>query len=264
MAATSEPELAHVVHDGTGPPALFVHGFLTGAAYWELNLPALSAVCQPIVIELWGHGDSPSPAQQRHYEPAGVVAAFERLRRRLGHERWFVVSHSLGSALALHYALAHPERIAGLVITNSNSALADAELNETRVAFARRQADRIEREGMAAFHGHPLNPSFSKRLPSAARTALIEAFDRHDPVGLANTLRWTTTNASVVDRIGDVAVPTLLTWGVFEKRFAPGAELARDRIAGLEVAELEGGHPVNLNDREGFDRAVASFIAANS
>jgi len=258
---TAVPELAFVQHDGDGPPALFIHGYLTGAAYWETNLPALRRVCQPIVIELWGHGHSPSPDDPAHYHPPGLVAAFDRIRQTLTHDRWFVVGHSLGAALAMQYALAHPGRVQGLVVTNSNSGFASPALDERRGRTALKLAERIDRHGMAAFDEHPLNPSVSKRLPPVARSALIEVFGHHDPVGLANMLRWTTPNAAVTDRLEELAIPTLLTWGVFEKLFQPAAAVAKERIPELQVAELQAGHPVNLTDHIGFDRAVGEFIS---
>lgn len=263
--ADSLPQLAFRAHDGDGPPTLFIHGYLTGAPYWNTNLPALRTVCSPVVVDLWGHGDSPSPHDPAHYEPAGVLAAFERLRRMLGHDAWFVAGHSLGTALALHYALAHPERIPGLIITNSNSGFAESGpsgTNDRRVRASLALADRIDAEGMAAFDDHPLNPKVSKRLPPAARAELIDTFGRHDPVGLTLMLRWTTANASAVDRVHELAMPTLLTWGVFEKRFAPAVDLARARIPDLIVAELQAGHPVNLHDPATFDQAVVDFITA--
>ena len=254
-------QLAYTVHEGQGPAALLVHGYLTGGVYWRPNLPALSTVCRPVVVDLWGHDRSPSPTDRDAYEPAGLVAAFERLRTELGEERWYVIGHSLGAALAVQYTLAHPEAVAGLVVTNSNSAFADPDTQAKRAAGARKQADRVEAEGMAAFDGHPLNPSVSKRLPDDVRADLVAAYTRHDPAGLARMLRWTTPNAGAIERLGELRVPTLLTWGVFEKRFRSGAELAMERIEGLRVAELQGGHPVNVQDPDGFDAAVVDFLS---
>jgi proline iminopeptidase len=47
---------------------------------------------------------------------AHLVADMERIRRHLGIERWAILGGSWGSALALAYALAHPERCIGLVL----------------------------------------------------------------------------------------------------------------------------------------------------
>ncbi len=250
--------------DGDGPPALLIHGFLTGAVYWAPNLRALSSVSRPLAIDLWGHDASPSPDDADHYRPDGLVAACERLRASLGVGEWFVIGHSLGAAIAIRYALAHPERVRALVVTNSNSAFAPPEVEDRRQGASRRLAERVAVDGMAAFDGHPLNPRFSRRLPDDTRQRLIEAYDRHDPAGLSRVLRWTTPEIAAVDRLGDLTTPTLLTWGIHEKRFAPGAELARAAIPGLEVVELDGSHPVNVQDPAGFDAAVTAFLARHA
>lgn len=253
-------QLAYVVHEGRGPAALLIHGYLTGGVYWRTNLAALSTVCRPVVVDLWGHDRSPSPVDRDRYEPSGLVEAFERIRIELGEERWHVIGHSLGAALAVQYTLANPDAVAGLVVTNSNSAFAEPDTQVRRAAAAAKQAALVEADGMAAFEGHPLNPSVSKRLPDEVRADLVAAYQRHDPAGLARMLQWTTPNAGAVDRLGELRVPTLLTWGVFEKRFRPGAELAIQGIEGLRVAELQGGHPVNVQDPDGFDAAVVDFF----
>lgn len=246
---------------GGGPPALLVHGFLTGAVYWDPNLPALAEVCRPVVIDLWGHDASPSPTGDGPYRPVGLVAAIEALRVSLDIDDWFVIGHSLGAAIAVRYALAHPERVRALVVTNSNSAFAPPAKEARRQEASRKLAARVADKGMAAFDGHPLNPHGSKRLPPDVRAALVDAFARHDPVGLAGTLRWTTPNVAAVDRLGELRPPTLLTWGTYERRFAEGAAIAKAAMPNLEVATLAGGHPVNVQDRAGFDRAVTEFLA---
>src|SRR5215470_7273037 len=47
---------------------------------------------------------------------ANLVADIERLRERLGIERWLVLGGSWGSTLALAYAETHPQRVSGLIV----------------------------------------------------------------------------------------------------------------------------------------------------
>ena len=257
----TEPwRLAYTRHAGVGPPALLIHGYLAGQAYWDLNLGALSKVCQPVVVDLWGHGDSPSPSDPGSYVPAGIVSALDHIRSVEGIDRWLVMGHSLGAALAVHYTVANPDRVVGLVVTNSNSAFPGPGWGE-RLRERKTLADRIDAEGMIAFDGHPLHPAQGLRLPHRARVALTEVFARHTPAGLANMLRWTTPNASTVEVLDQLRTPTLLVHGIYEKRFAPGLEVARSGIAGLEVVEVQSGHPVNVVDQVGFDRAVTQFVS---
>jgi proline iminopeptidase len=64
------------------------------------------------VYDQRGGGRSPS---QGPFDIETFVADLEALRRHRGHERWIVGGHSWGAALALFYALAHPEKSIGVI-----------------------------------------------------------------------------------------------------------------------------------------------------
>src|SRR5690349_10998236 len=96
---TSEPRLHRDVHEGRGPFVLLVHGMLSGRSQWRPNLAAIATVARPVVVELWGHGRSPSPQDPDLYHPDGYVREFERIRVELGIERWLVCGQSLGGSL---------------------------------------------------------------------------------------------------------------------------------------------------------------------
>ena len=141
-------ELHYDVHEGDGPFLLLVHGILSSRAQWQPNLPALARVTRPVVVELWGHGRSPTPEDASVYHPDAYVAAFDALRERLGASRWLVCGQSLGATLTLRYALDHPERVLTQVFTNSTSALADAEWVEGIRTEGSRQADGWRQHGL--------------------------------------------------------------------------------------------------------------------
>ena len=61
--------------------------------------------------------------------------------------------------------------------------------------------------------------------------------------------------------MADIATPTLLINGRREKGFQGVRDLAAASIPGLEVVDLQGGHPVNLDCADGFNAAVADFLA---
>ncbi|MCH2354682.1 MAG: alpha/beta fold hydrolase, partial [Pseudomonadales bacterium] len=72
------------VHAGEGPFLLLVHGFLSSRSQWLSNLKALQQHCQPVVMELYGHGRSPSPNEPGPYHAAAYVQAMEAIRSKLG------------------------------------------------------------------------------------------------------------------------------------------------------------------------------------
>jgi 2-succinyl-6-hydroxy-2,4-cyclohexadiene-1-carboxylate synthase len=252
-------ELYHEIHGHAGPYALFVHGFLSSRAQWRLNLPALAGVVRPVIVELWGHGRSPAPADPAAYFPAGYVEAFERLRRALGAERWMLCGQSFGAALTMRYALTHPERIAALVFTNSTAALAGDDWFKARRVSAMKQAEEIERNGMAAIQVLPVHPSHAKQLPPEVHEEMVKDAQRQSPQGIANSLRYTLANASVRAQVKDLRVPTLLVCGKRETRFAPLRAFAEQAIPGLQVVEADAGHAVNVEAAGVFNEAVAAF-----
>ena len=158
--------LHYDAHDGDGPFLLLVHGILSSRSQWMLNLDALATVSRPVVVELFGHGRSPSPADASAYAPQNYVREFERIREALGVERWFVCGQSLGAALTLRYVLDAPERVIAQVFTNSNSTLADASWAERVRPSMEAQAMRLEADGRRTLDEHPLK-SRAQQAPAA-------------------------------------------------------------------------------------------------
>ena len=253
--------MMHVeVGAGRGPHLLLVHGICSSRAQWRPNLAALSEVCRPVVVELLGHGRSESPDEPEPYRVGAYIDRFEAIRLGLGAERWAICGQSFGAGLTLGYALAHPDRIVGQVFTNSNSALA------TRHDGAR-EAQRLARlagfedRGRAALEAMPFYPRRSGRLAPDVEDELLRDAGLISLHGVAQGLRYTSSDLSVADRFGETSVPTLLVNGRRERTFQPARDAALAALPGLEVVDLEGGHPVNLDCPDGFNAAVRDFLA---
>ena len=255
------PLLYYEVHGRDGPFLLLVHGMLSSRAQWLPNLEALSVVCRPVVVELLGHGRSPTPDDPALYAPPHYVTEFERIRCALGAERWFVCGQSLGAALTLRYALDHPDPVIAQVFTNSNSALAEDGWAERVRPVMEVQARRLEAEGRSLLDRHPLNPGRSRRLPAKARAALTTDYALHTSRGIAYTGLYTVPESSVRNRIKENSVPTLLVVGEREERFTPHCRFAERTMPRLEVMVLDAGHAVNLEAPAGFNTAVTTFLA---
>ncbi len=248
------------VHEGRGPHLLLVHGFLMSREQWRDNLAALARVCRPVVVELWGHGRSPSPQQSAAYTPAGYVDEFERVRRELGIERWWLCGYSLGAGLTINYALTHPQRVFGHAFTNSTSAFADAQQIADWRDNAEAAAARIETGGIDAIEKMPVHPRHAKRLSPPLYDALMRESARLAPRGIANTLRYTNPNVSVRTRIAHNSVPALLICGRAERRFQTHRDHAEAAMPHLTIVDLDVGHGVNMEDVAGFDAALTAFV----
>ena len=247
------------VHAGTGPYLLLVHGICSSRAQWRPNLAGLAGFSRPAVVELLGHGRSPSPAEDAPYTVEAYIARFEAIRESLGVERWALCGQSFGAGLTLNYALAHPARIAGQVFTNSNSALAKrnpAVSDEMRLARLAGFEDR----GRAALEAMPFYPKRSGRLAPDVEAELLADAERISLSGVAQGLRHTSPGLSVIERFAETRVPTLLVNGRREKSFQPVRDEAARLLPALQIVDLDGGHPVNLDQPEAFNAAVRAFL----
>ena len=253
-------ELHCDVHQGNGPFLLLVHGILSSRAQWESNLASLTRVTRPVVVELWGHGRSPTPEDASLYHPDAYVAAFEKLRERLGASRWLVCGQSLGATLTLRYALDYPERVLAQVFTNSTSALADSDWVAGIRDGGSRQADLIEQGGRAMLEKIPLHPLRARRLPSETKRAIVADAALLDPKGVADTIRYTVPESPVRERVVENRVPTLLVCGERDSRFENQRRFAEDHMPQLEVVAVDAGHAVNIEAADAFDAAVTDFL----
>jgi proline iminopeptidase len=100
----------------SGLPVLFLHGG-PGAGCESMHRRYFDPLVWRIVLfDQRGCGRSQPHASLEANTTWDLVEDIERIRRRLGIERWVLFGGSWGSTLALAYAQTHPERVLGMVL----------------------------------------------------------------------------------------------------------------------------------------------------
>ena len=248
-------------HEGQGPHLLLVHGIYSGRSHWMRNLPGLRTFTTPVVVELLGHGRSPSPEMIEAYHPDWYVEEFERIREAVGAERWYVCGQSLGAALTLRYGLRVPERIAAQAFTNSATAFSDPAWAEERRKTVQATLATLDPDDRSAIEGSRMNPANNKRLPEDVRAALRADVALHSPLGITRTSLGTVSHGSVRLAVAANTVPTVMVVGRFEKAFEENRRYAEATIPNLTTVDLDAGHGVNLDQPEAFNEALRAFFA---
>jgi 2-succinyl-6-hydroxy-2,4-cyclohexadiene-1-carboxylate synthase len=163
-----------------------------------------------------------------------------------------LAGYSLGARVALGLALAYPERIARLTLISGQAGLAtDAERSERRRADARWCA-LLEQGGITAFVDEwEAQPLFATqaRLPSELREAHRALRLRHDPHGLAHSLRMTGLAAMPYfsPRLDTLSMPVAVLAGELDSKFvALGRELAAAVRRSRFVVAPNAGHDLLL------------------
>src|SRR5258708_4291163 len=108
---------------GSGPAAVLLHGAPLGSSadVWTDNLPALAAHrLRVIAFDQPGFGLSDDPEDHSvAYRTRFVLAFMDAIRLEQAH----LVGHSQSGRIAVSLALAHPERVAKIVVLGTGSLL---------------------------------------------------------------------------------------------------------------------------------------------
>jgi pimeloyl-ACP methyl ester carboxylesterase len=112
----------HYVDEGSpgGRPVVLVHGNPTwGFLYRDFIGPLVAAGHRTIVPDHLGFGRSDKPSRPALYHISDHVRRLDALLESLDLRGAVVVPQDWGGPIALSWAVAHPERIAGLFILNT-------------------------------------------------------------------------------------------------------------------------------------------------
>lgn len=82
-----------------------------------------------------------------------------------------------------------------------------------------------------------------------------------EPAAIANAIRYTAPQLSVVDCLGELTAPSLLVNGLWERTFQPLRDRAAKLLPSLATVDLEGGHSINIEAPALFNDAVARSAA---
>jgi len=113
------PAGALAVDDGGtgGLPVVLAHSLAGNSTHWAAQLEHLRRDRRAVAFDFRGHGRS-EPPKDGDYRIAAMTGDVAAVVDTLGLDRFVLVGHSMGGGVALEYAGAHPDRVAGLVLVD--------------------------------------------------------------------------------------------------------------------------------------------------
>jgi 3-oxoadipate enol-lactonase len=166
--------------------------------------------------------------------------------------RAHIVGLSMGGRIARNFAIAHPERVAALVLANTSpgfDALTPAQVED----FVARRTHLDPADLAARLLG--------RDPPPAAREALLVSFARLHRESFLKTVRASVAEDRAAP-LEKITAPTLVITSSEDRLYSP--EIARAmarRIPHAELVEIEGaGHLSNLERPERFNDAILQFL----
>src|SRR6266700_111795 len=115
---TAGPDGDPGTRDGAGPTLVLLHGFPDNLHLYDRLVPYLRPERQVVTFDFLGWGASDKPVGYP-YTAANQTGDLDAVIDQLGLERIVLVAHDASGPPAIDWALAHPERVAGLVLLNT-------------------------------------------------------------------------------------------------------------------------------------------------
>ena len=256
----------HVEVAGAGPPLVLLHGFTGSSDTWRDLAGRLAGEYLTIAPDLVGHARSEAPEAVERYAIGRAAADLVALLHALGHERAAWLGYSLGGRVALQVAADRPDAVAALLLEGASPGIADAAEREARRASDEALAERIERDGVAAFVDEweqvPLFAS-QRALPAEARAAVRATRLAQRAQGLANSLRGMGAGAQAPlhERLPSIAAPALLMAGSLDAKYVKIAREMAQTLPDATISVIEGaGHAAHLERPEEFARMVGDYL----
>jgi pimeloyl-ACP methyl ester carboxylesterase len=229
-----------------GTPLLLTHGYSASSFMWSGNTEALSSDRPVVTWDIRGHGHSASPTEPSAYSQTLSVGDMAAILDACEMPLVDVGGLSLGGYLSLAFHLAHPERVAALLLFDTGPGFKQEERRRGWNAFAEKTAQSFEHSGIAALSASPEvgpGPHHPDGLALAARGILAQIDDQ------------------VINSLPSITVPTLVLVGSDDKPFLGPTDYMAAKIPGAtKVVIPNAGHAANIDNPVAFNGAVRSFL----
>jgi pimeloyl-ACP methyl ester carboxylesterase len=251
---------------GSGTPLVFSHEFAGSHESWEPQVRYFARRYRVITYNHRGYPPSTVPDDPAAYSEEHLVADLRALLDALNIERAHIAGLSMGGAVALKFAIAHPDRCIGAVVAGAGSGADNhEEWVRNGLVTARHFEDEWESTAGAYADG-PARVQLRQKDPRGWQE-FADQFLNHSATGSANTFRGVQlkrrTIYEVERELALLQVPVLIMVGDEDEPCLKPALFMKQHIpnSGL-VMFPRSGHAINLEEPALFNQFVMEFLTA--
>jgi pimeloyl-ACP methyl ester carboxylesterase len=248
-----------VLEGGDGAPVVLLHSSGEFAALWMRVIPELVTTHRMIAPDLPGHGTSQvtnGPLDADH-----VVAWLGELIERTCPSPPALVGHGLGGAIAARFAIAHPNRLAGLVLVDAFGLGQFEPAPSFGLALHRFMEQPTEHTRDGLFEQcfvdlRGLRQQLGEHWEPLEAYALDRARTASQQAALSSLMPQLGLPAIPHAGLARITVPTTLIWGRQDLQV---------RLQAAEAASARYGWPLHVVEHAGDDPALEqpeAFLAA--
>ena len=242
-----------------------LHGFMGDSRFFNHLLKPLSEFCNPVTIDLLGHGSTNAPLNPLRYYTDEQVEDLSLIFRELNLPPFFLLGYSMGGRLAIQFAIKYNNYLSGLILESTTFGILKGNDSRKRIDEDERRASSIEndyRQFVDQWNKAPLFQSNSTE--GTKRNQGLKKIQKNQrPHGLANSLRGFGTGIMpfVRDELTNIKLPVLILSGIEDKKFTQiGKEMHQLFSDSNHIIVPNSSHRVHIDNPNAYLQHIKNFI----
>jgi pimeloyl-ACP methyl ester carboxylesterase len=251
-------------------PFVLVHGFTGSRDDWRERLPELAPLGRTIALDQRGHGGTTNSGDPAAYSFDALVDDLAAVLDAIGVERCDLLGHSMGGAVALRFALAHPERVLSLIAmdTSASPMRMPARVREAGAKLVHAGGMGALFKAMRARAGSdPDRPEAAARcereMGSERFWARVERkLEQMDPVAFTTLSAALAESSAVEARLHEIRCPSLVMVGEQDVGLLEAADALEAGLPDVRRVTIPGAaHSPQLENAGAWLEAVREHLA---
>jgi 3-oxoadipate enol-lactonase len=238
---------------------IFIHGFPFSHKMWSEQLAILSPTIRGIVYDIRGHGYS--EVGDGMYTIELFADDLADLMKNLKVEKAILCGLSMGGYIALRFAAKYPEKVLGLVLSDTR---AEADTNETKIKRAA-SMQKLKTDGMEAYASDSINALLgpasleNKKLLQRVKKMIVDT----SKLAVTGTLLALAARIDSSNFLDEIKAPALVVVGEDDVITPPiAAQTIHEGISGSTMVTIPmAGHLSNLENPDAFNKAFLDFLS---
>lgn len=243
------------------PSFLLFHGFMGNQSVYDALIPKLSTFCNPITLDLLGHGKSICNPDPTRFQADRQISDLYSILDRLQRDPIFVYGYSMGGRLALQCITSRPDRFSGAFIESSHCGIQDKTKRTERRQLDEERAKQIETDFSEFIYKWVKLPLFSSSQKQ--QKIHLQKLKKQDPKLMAASLRGFGAGVMppVCKKLEEIRVPLYLAAGGKDQKYVKRMSEISDTLshASFEIIQ-DAGHRIHADQPDKLVHLLKFFI----
>lgn len=250
------------------PWLLMLHGFMGDHRVFDHLIDELCKSCNPVTLDLLGHGKSSKPEDPARYNEDEQVSDIFKLIEELDLSPLYLFGYSMGGRLALKTALDAPNVLKGLILESTNSGINDETTRNKRRQLDEKRALNIEKDFRGFLNEWEKLELFQSPLP--IQEELVQKYHNiqlhQNPEAIAASMHGfgTGSMSPAWNDIKHLDLPVLLIAGSEDKKYQRIKRRLVSQFPNAKFSSITAGHRTHLDNPSAFLSELKNYLDINS